>query len=98
MKVIYPGYDVVSLFSSSSQTQALTRKQTNYELVINLLGVFLVVLALVITLRSLQYFLNVGARPIATETIETNQVVPVVIYPSQAISAYIDTGSGYLGR
>lgn len=96
MKTIYPGYDVVSLFNSSSQTQALTRKLTNYELLINLLSVFSVVLMLSLILISLQYLLNFGAMPVVTETIETNQVVPVAIYPSQAVSAYINPGPGYI--
>lgn len=98
MKAIYPGHDVVSLFNSSLQMQALTRERTNRGLVMGLLGTFLLVVMLGLTLNILQQLLNGDARSVITTTTNANQLEPVVANPSQAVSAYIDAGPGYIGR
>lgn len=98
MKAVYPGHDVVSLFDTSSQTQALTRERTNRGLAMSLLSAFLVVLVLGLTLSVAQHFLSAGAKPVVSETTKTSQAEPVAFQPSRAVSSHITAGTGYIGR
>jgi len=99
MATIQPGYDVVSLFDTSSQTQALTREHPNRRgLVMSLVSAVLVVSVLGVTLSLLQRLFTTAPAPTITETTDVSMTEPVAFQPSQAVSSHITAGTGYVGR
>jgi|SRR3989338_3222550 len=98
MATIQPGYDVVSLFDTSSQTQSLTREHSNRGLAMSLVSAVLVVSLLGVTLSLLQRLFTTAPAPTITETTDVSMTEPVAFQPSQAVSSHITAGTGYVGR
>lgn len=98
MPVIRSGHDIVSLFNSSWETQALVRERHSRLPVSNYIAALLLIVAFGLLLVMLQYFLNSTSNLVISESTQTNQAELVVSQPSQAVSEYVNPGPGYLGR